>query len=134
MLRRPSLKMARASTVAVVVPSPAMSEVLLATSFTSFAPMFSKRIFEFDFLADGDAVFGDGRAAEGLVDDDVAAGGPHRHRDGVGQLLDALEHLGPGVIFKENCFATVCDSFDVSVMNVRGELVSQVVRLDRLAS
>ena len=35
--------MARASTVAVVVPSPARSEVFCATSTTSFAPMFSKR-------------------------------------------------------------------------------------------
>ena len=42
-LRRPSRKMARASTVAVVVPSPAMSDVFCATSTTSFAPMFSKR-------------------------------------------------------------------------------------------
>src|SRR6476646_3287746 len=33
--------MASASTVAVVVPSPATSLVLLAASFTSFAPMFS---------------------------------------------------------------------------------------------
>src|SRR5262252_1609628 len=33
--------MARANTVAVVVPSPATSEVLLATSFTIWAPMFS---------------------------------------------------------------------------------------------
>src|SRR6266853_1395713 len=38
---RPSVKMARASTVAVVVPSPATSEVLEATSFTICAPMFS---------------------------------------------------------------------------------------------
>src|SRR5947199_3460160 len=37
----PSVKMARASTVAVVVPSPATSEVLDATSFTICAPMFS---------------------------------------------------------------------------------------------
>ncbi len=37
----PSAKMARARTVAVVVPSPATSEVLLATSFTICAPMFS---------------------------------------------------------------------------------------------
>ena len=37
----PSRKMAWASTVAVVVPSPATSEVLLATSFTICAPMFS---------------------------------------------------------------------------------------------
>ena len=40
MLRKPSLKMLYASTVAVVVPSPAASAVLLATSFTSCAPMF----------------------------------------------------------------------------------------------
>src|SRR6188474_1490435 len=43
MFRRPSLKIARANTVAVVVPSPAMSEVFEATSFTSLAPMFSNR-------------------------------------------------------------------------------------------
>ena len=41
-MRVPSRKIARASTVAVVVPSPAKSDVLEATSFTSFAPMFSK--------------------------------------------------------------------------------------------
>ena len=40
-LRRPSCTMAWASTVAVVVPSPAMSLVLIATSRTSWAPMFS---------------------------------------------------------------------------------------------
>ena len=39
-LRRPSAKSASASTVAVVVPSPATSEVLLAASLTSLAPMF----------------------------------------------------------------------------------------------
>ena len=38
---RPSRMMACASTVAVVVPSPASSEVLDATSFTICAPMFS---------------------------------------------------------------------------------------------
>ena len=43
MFRRPSRKISRASTVAVVVPSPARSEVFEATSLTSFAPMFSKR-------------------------------------------------------------------------------------------
>jgi hypothetical protein len=38
----PSLTIACASTVAVVVPSPATSEVLAATSRTICAPMFSK--------------------------------------------------------------------------------------------
>src|SRR5207249_884865 len=37
----PSVKMARARTVALVVPSPATSEVFEATSFTIWAPMFS---------------------------------------------------------------------------------------------
>ena len=41
MLRVPSLRIARAKTVAVVVPSPARVEVLSATSCTSLAPMFS---------------------------------------------------------------------------------------------
>ena len=40
-LRRPSWIRAWASTVAVVVPSPATSLVLVATSFTNWAPMFS---------------------------------------------------------------------------------------------
>ena len=39
-LRRPSLTMAWARTVAVVVPSPATSLVLVATSLASWAPMF----------------------------------------------------------------------------------------------
>ena len=41
-LRSPSWTMAQASTVAVVVPSPATSSVFLATSFTSSAPILSK--------------------------------------------------------------------------------------------
>ena len=40
-LRRPSLTIAWARTVAVVVPSPATSSVFLATSLTSSAPIFS---------------------------------------------------------------------------------------------
>ena len=43
MTRMPSEKIACASTVAVVVPSPAISLVRTATCFTSCAPMFSKR-------------------------------------------------------------------------------------------
>ena len=38
---RPSSKIASASTVALVVPSPATSFVFEATSFTIWAPMFS---------------------------------------------------------------------------------------------
>ena len=41
-LRIPSVTIAWASTVAVVVPSPATSLVLVAASLSSWAPMFSK--------------------------------------------------------------------------------------------
>ena len=57
-----------------------------------------ERIGQVDFLGDGDAVLGDGRAAEGLVDDDVAAGRPERDADGLGQLLGAREELLAGVV------------------------------------
>ena len=50
-LRLPSRRMACASTVAVVVPSPAMSLVLLATSRTICAPMFSVASFRSISLA-----------------------------------------------------------------------------------
>jgi len=47
----PSITMDCASTVAVVVPSPATSEVLEATSFTICAPMFSNLSFSSISLA-----------------------------------------------------------------------------------
>ena len=47
----PSVTMAWARTVAVVVPSPAASLVLVATSFTSWAPMFSNGSFSSISLA-----------------------------------------------------------------------------------
>src|SRR5699024_6787430 len=47
----PSVTMAWARTVAVVVPSPAASLVLVATSFPSWAPMFSNGSFSSISLA-----------------------------------------------------------------------------------
>ena len=49
-------------------------------------------------LRDRDAVLGDGRAAEGLVDDDVAAGRPERDADRVGQLLGPGQQLLAGFV------------------------------------
>ena len=60
-----------------------------------------ERILEVHLLADSHAVLGDGGTAERLVDDHVAAGRPHRHRDGTGQFLDALEQLGTGVVIEQ---------------------------------
>ena len=88
----PSRTIAWARTVAVVVPSPAMSLVLEATSRSICAPMFSNLSFEFDFLGDGDAVLGDARCAEALVDDDVAALGAERHLHRVGEDVDAAQN------------------------------------------
>ena len=50
-------------------------------------------VLELDFLGDGDAVLGDARRAEGLVDDDVAALGAERHLHRVGEDVDAAQHL-----------------------------------------
>ena len=44
-------------------------------------------VFQLDFLGDGDAVLGDGRRAEALLEDDVAALGAERDLDGAGELL-----------------------------------------------
>jgi hypothetical protein len=87
----PSRKMAWATTVAVVVPSPATSEVLEATSFTICAAHVLELVLELDLLRDGDAVLGDRGGAEALVDDDVATLRPERDLDHVGERVDALQ-------------------------------------------
>jgi hypothetical protein len=52
---------------------------------------------QFHFLRHRHAVLGDDGPAEGLVDHDVAAGGPEGDGDGAGQLLQALTHFHGGV-------------------------------------
>jgi hypothetical protein len=84
----PSPKIAWASTVAVVVPSPATSEVLVATSFTIWAPMFST-VLELDLLGHGDAVLGDRGGSELPVEHHVPALGAEGHLHGLGELVDA---------------------------------------------
>ena len=83
---RPSSKIASASTVAVVVPSPATSEVLRGDLLHELGAHVLVGVLELDLLGDGDAVLGDGRAAEGLLDDDVAAARAERDLDGAGEL------------------------------------------------
>ena len=53
--------------------------------------MFSKLVLELDLLGDRDAVLGDRRRAEALLDDDVAALGAERDLDRVGEGVDAGE-------------------------------------------
>ena len=54
-------------------------------------------VLELDLLGDGDAVLGDARSAERLVDDDVAALGAERHLHRVGEDVDAAQHAVAGV-------------------------------------
>jgi hypothetical protein len=49
-------------------------------------------VLELDLLGDGDAVLGDARRAEALFDDDVAALGPERHLDRIGENVDTAQH------------------------------------------
>ena len=69
------------------------------------------RVGQLDFLGDGDAVLGDGRGAELLVDDDVAALGAERDLDRLGQVVDALLELGAGLGVEEQFLRChVCSS------------------------
>ncbi len=56
-----------------------------------------ERIGELDFLGDGDAVLGDGRGAELLVDDDVPALGAEGDLHRLGELVDTALESGAGV-------------------------------------
>src|SRR5690606_35915250 len=59
-----------------------------------------------DFLGDGDAVLGDGRRAEALLEHDVAAlraeGGLH----GIGERVDATHHLGARILTETDFFGS----------------------------
>ena len=94
----PSRTIACASTVAVVVPSPATSEVLEATSFTICAPMFSNLSFSsISFATDTPSLVTVG-APKRALEHDVAALRAERDLDRVGQDVHAFDHLGAGVI------------------------------------
>ena len=86
---RPSRTIAWASTVAVVVPSPATSFVAVATSRTSCAPWFSNDVLDLDLTGDRDAVVRDRRRAVLLVEHDVAPLRAKGDLDRVGEDVDA---------------------------------------------
>jgi hypothetical protein len=96
--------MACASTVAVVVPSPATSDVLLADFLDHLRAHVLERVLQFDLLRHGHAVLGDGRRAEGPPEDDVAPPRPERHFHGVGEAVDAPENSLPRGIAVDDVF------------------------------
>ena len=104
MLRVPSRRIARASTVAVVVPSPASVEVLSATSCTSLAPMFSNgSSSSISLLTVTPSLVTVGPPNDLLM---ITLRPVRAHRDGhgVGQLVHAGEHLGPGGVVEQQLF------------------------------
>ncbi len=64
-----------------------------ATTLTSFGAHVLERAGQLDLLRDRDAVLGDGRAAERLAEDHVAAGRAERGAHGVGQDINAFEQF-----------------------------------------
>jgi hypothetical protein len=92
--------MACASTVAVVVPSPAMS---LGSDFLDqLRAHVLEHVGQLDFLGDRYAVVGDRRRPELLVEHDVAAFRPERHFDGVGQKVGTAFERASRVLVKYN--------------------------------
>ncbi len=102
--RTPSCTSAWARIVAVVVPSPASVLVLLATSLTIWAPMFSNLSDRLDFLGDGHPILGDPRRAVRFIEDDVATLGAERHPDRMGQRIDAAQHALARIAAQANIF------------------------------
>jgi len=62
-------------------------------------------VFELDFLGDSDAVLGDGRAAEFLVEDDIASARPERRLDRSCELLDTAEQRLAGALVELELFS-----------------------------
>ena len=63
-------------------------------------------VVKLDFLGDGDAVLGDARRAERLVDDDVAALGAERDLHRVGEDVDAAQHALAGITGESYVFGS----------------------------
>ena len=100
----PSLKIERARTVAVVVPSPATSEVLEATSLTICAPMFSNLSSSSISLATVTPSLVTVGAPKLFSSTTLRPLGPKRHRHGVGQNIDPLLDFLPRILRKANNF------------------------------
>ena len=98
----PSRTIAWASTVAVVVPSPATSLVLRGDLAHHLRAHVLELVGELDLLGDGHAVLGDARRAEALVDHDVAALRAQRDLHRVGEDVDAAQHALASVTAKSH--------------------------------
>jgi len=89
----PSLTMAAASTVAVVVPSPATSGRFRRHFAHHLRANVLELVLELDLLGDGDAVLGDPGGTERFIEHDVAAFRAERHAYRISEDVDAAQHL-----------------------------------------
>ena len=94
-----------ASTVAVVVPSPARSLVFLGDLAHHLSARVLELVFEFNLLGDGDAVLGDARRAVCLVEDNVTTLRTERSLDGIVENIDAAQQAVTGVGWKRTSLA-----------------------------
>ncbi|BBG29711.1 RTX toxins and related Ca2+-binding proteins [Zymobacter palmae] len=62
-------------------------------------------IFQFDFLSNGNTVFGDGRSAEGFFQNDVATFRPQSRFDGISKNIDTASHALARVIGETDLFS-----------------------------
>ena len=101
----PSRMMDCASTVAVVVPSPAASLVLEATSLTIWAPMFWSLSLSSISLATETPSLVTVGAPNAALQDHVAALGAQGDLDRVGQDVHAFNHAVAGVRTEDDVFS-----------------------------
>src|SRR6516165_2317962 len=73
-------------------------------------------VLELDFLRHRHAVLGDAGRAEALVEHDVAALGAQRHLHGVGQYIDAAQHLVTRVAGESYVFGSHFTSLHLSLI------------------
>ena len=88
-------------------------------------------VLELDFLGDGDAVLGDARCAEALVDDDVAALRTQGHLHRVGEDVDAAQDALTGVAAEFHVFG--CHVATLSIEVRKFTHVATIGRSKRLA-
>ena len=93
----PSRTIAAASTVAVLVPSPAASAAFGGYFAHHLSAHILELVLKLDFLGDGDAVLGDAGGAKRLVEHDVAAFWAERDLHRIVENFDAVQHPVAGI-------------------------------------
>ena len=96
--------MASARTVAVVVPSPAMSLVLSRRFLDQLGPQVFVGVVQANVLGHGNAVFGYLRGTPTLVQNGVSAARAQGARHRPSQLADADGQRVAGLVFKDHLF------------------------------